>query len=825
MSRGKKSFVVILVVFIFLINLLPELVFGQELGEKDNVGFWFFHMLGRFHPMVVHFPISFILLAAVLELYSLKNYESKYRTAINTMLYAGVGFSIVSIVFGLLLKSYDEISGSLLNLHQWLGIATGVLSVATLWTVWQIKEQNRNLVLLYRSLLFGTAIGVTLAGHFGASVTHGSDYLRSVTPWANEEVLAMDENLNLSEFQGEGEVSMESKLKLLNNVRAVFAHKCYKCHSSDKMEGELRLDEKEFVFKGGENGEILIPGDPENSDIVRRINLPEGHDDVMPSKGKLLSEEEKSLIALWIQNGAIWPEGAEGQGIFRVADLAPREPNVPVDSRNFENKVDVWVDAYFREHGIEWRDVVDDKTYLKRIYLDIVGLLPEPEEIESFARDDDPEKRKKKVLELLSRDADYTLHWLSFWNDILRNDYTGTGYITKGRFSITEWLYRALEENKSYDAMVKELLSPSEESRGFIAGIQWRGTVNASQRTEMQAAQNVAQVMLGLNLKCASCHDSFISDWKLEDAYAFANIFADSTLEINRCDKPIGKYAGTRIMWEELGAIDSTATRKKKMEQLSERLVQPENGRLYRTIVNRYWAQLMGRGIIEPVDEMDNLPWSQDLLDWLAVDFEEKGSDLKDLIFQIVTSRIYQMPTVEIADPADLKAEDFVFKGMVRRRVTAEQFSDAVSQVFYPVYDYNEIKYNPYGENKTDTLPPFYTRASLVANNSFLTALGRPNREVVATDRTSEASLLEALELTNGERLNMRLKEGAEKWVSNHSSSEKIVAATYAKALGRKPNAEELKIAVEALGTNPDTGKVQDFFWAMVLHPEFQLIY
>lgn len=79
----------------------------------------------------------------------------------------------------------------------------------------------------------------------------------------------------------------------------------------------------------------------------------------------------------------------------------------------------------------------------------------------------------------------------------------------------------------------------------------------------MQAAQNVSQVFLGLNLKCTSCHNSFISDWKLTDAYAFANIFADTSLEINRCDKPTGKFTGARMLWKELGAIDSSAKEKK----------------------------------------------------------------------------------------------------------------------------------------------------------------------------------------------------------------------------------------------------------------------
>jgi hypothetical protein len=139
-----------------------------------------------------------------------------------------------------------------------------------------------------------------------------------------------------------------------------------------------------------------------------------------------------------------------------------------------------------------------------------------------------------------------------------------------------------LQQNKPYNTFVKELISPAKESQGFIQGIKWRGTINASQRTEMQAAQNVSQVFLGLNIKCASCHDSFISDWKLEEAYAFANIFSDTTLEINRCDKPTGKVAGRKILFQELGEIDAQAVTSERLKQLAEFLVQPKDGRLYR---------------------------------------------------------------------------------------------------------------------------------------------------------------------------------------------------------------------------------------------------
>ena len=179
---------------------------------------------------------------------------------------------------------------------------------------------------------------------------------------------------------------------------------------------------------------------------------------------------------------------------------------------------------------------------------------------------------------------------------MLRNDYQGTGYIDGGRKQITGWLYRALLENKPYDQFVRELISPASESEGFINGIQWRGRVNASQVREIQFSQNVSQVFFGINMKCASCHDSFIDTWKLADAYGLAAIIADRPLELYRCDKPTGKAAVPRFLWPELGSIDPSMPRAKRLERLAGLVAHPDNGRFARTIVNRLWQRLFGRG-------------------------------------------------------------------------------------------------------------------------------------------------------------------------------------------------------------------------------------
>ncbi|MEY3854691.1 MAG: hypothetical protein RIS68_705, partial [Bacteroidota bacterium] len=613
-----------------------------------------------------------------------------------------------------------------------------------------------------------------------------------------------------------------AQLQELNiNVRSILAHNCYSCHNATKTKGGLRLDKKEFIFKGGENGPILVAGNPEKSDMIRRVKLPAGHDDAMPTKGKRLSKEDIAMLEYWIQQGAPWPTGPE-KSLYRVAALEPRMPALPKATAGLSQPIDLFVNDYFKKHKITWPRSVDDKTYLRRVYLDVTGLLPSPENISEFLKDTRPNKRELLVDKLLANNEGYAQHWLTFWNDALRNDYTGTGYITNGRFGITKWLYGSLKTNKPYDKFVKELISPTKESEGFIRGIQWRGTINSSQSTEMQAAQNVSQVLLGLNLKCTSCHDSFISDWKLDDAYAFANVFSSKTLEIHRCDLPTGRMAGYGVLYNSLGKIKETNVTAERLVQLADILVQNKNGRLYRTLVNRVWAQLMGRGIVEPVDMMDNEPWSQDLLDWLASDFTANGYDMKRLMRQILISKTYQTPAVGLKEAQRLTASNFVFKGILKRRITAEQFADAVSQSFYPLYtDSAFVKKMLPADIKNDI--PF-ARASLVKNDPFLTALGRPNRENVSTSRISQANLLQALELTNGHKFNVTLRKGAEIWAQKYSTGEALVKALYVKALGREPSLKELSLAVKYIGKKPSVEGIQDLVWAVTLLPEFQLI-
>jgi len=770
----------------------------------------------------------------------------------------------------------------------------------------------------------------------------------------------------------------EKQLDQLNiDVRLLLAENCFKCHNSTKHKAELILDTQEGIFEGGENGEVIIPGNSAESELIRRVKLSSRNEDAMPPEGDRLDRDEISLLSLWINEGAHWADTT--LKLFREAPITLSKPILPLSQSSYTSAIDRWVEIYFSQNKIKWPRSIDDRKFIRKIYLDLIGKLPSPKIVENFINNSSPNKYEKVVDLLLADDSNYTTHWLSFWNDLLRNDYTGTGFITGGRKQITEWLYCALYDNMPYDNMVRDLIDPRFESEGFIKGIQWRGVVNASQRTELQAAQNISQSLLGLNLKCASCHNSFVNNVSLDQSYAFANVFADSSLQIYQCDKPTGRYTDTRFIYPELGPIAGD-TISDRLSSLAQIISSPENGRIYRTVVNRIWDHLFGRGIVTPVDDMDQMPWSQELLDWLASDFIENGYNLKDLLKKITTSQTYRLLPVD-QTPDELNKENFIFRGPLIRRISAEQFIDAFSDCIYPFYSgvyftydlpagnpqwiwHREIEldrevlpkpgsrffrkkfklrniaqieeiqmiatadsaYQIYINNKkimagndwrtpnktivdkanlaenncmaiqatndgtmpnpagllitlkvrypdqsefiitdkewksTDSFPgehwkeynfldtdwlavksygekgywgypvdfkfedsPYKARAALVAADPFSLALGRPTRENVTTNRSDEATLLQAMMLSNDDRLADNIRRGAKLWKELTGSSSQKVKDLFLILIGREPTKKELDI-LEQLAIEDSQQAWEDIIWSIIMLPEFHLL-
>jgi len=502
--------------------------------------------------------------------------------------------------------------------------------------------------------------------------------------------------------------------------------------------GGLRTDSRAALMKGGASGPAILPepGKSASSLLLQRVTGQKPPR--MPMGAPPLPEAEVAALRSWLDEGA--PDGSVSAGPTWQSKMALSGPAVPLDEA---------LGHYWTGRGFTPPEQVPDAVYARRVWLDLWGLPPTPEQLDAFLSDKSSDKRRKLVQQLLHTNRrNYGENWVSFWNDLLHND-EGVTYIGE-RKSITTWLLASLENNKPYNTMVRQLIDPEEGkgSEGFIVGVNWRGDVNASQVPVMQAAQNSSQVFLGVNLKCNSCHDSFISKWKLRDAYGMASFFAEKPLELVRCDAKTGEMSFPRFLFPELGEIpggnDMTLAERRRVA--AELFTKRENGRFPRTFVNRMWQRLLGRGFVEPVDDMDAEPWSPEVLDALSAGFVENGYDIDWLITTILTSRAYNLPIAPVAT-----GQPYVFNGPSARRMTAEQFVDSVSALT--------------GEWRVLTTakpqPGTYARDWRFKPSSLSSALGRPPRDLAVTERINDPTTLQMLELVNGQTLATLLHDGS----------------------------------------------------------------
>jgi hypothetical protein len=532
-------------------------------------------------------------------------------------------------------------------------------------------------------------------------------------------------------------------------VLPLFAHHCFKCHGDEKQKGDLNFKSRASVFDRAEP--ILVPGKSAQS-LVMKLVTSHDEEERMPPKGRPLNETEIATLRSWIDSGAPWEE-ADVNALSRKVDFRLAAPALPPGQGN---PIDRFLAPYFARHEVDANRDVEDRLFARRAWFDVVGIAPPENELDAFLADGEPGKRTRLIDRLLSEHSGYAAHWISFWQDHLRDGTKGVDeagnplcldhYHVR---PITPWLHEALLNNKPYDVFVRELVCPPDlprdpyadpkafknlprDSSGFLQGIRIGGaTPTAVQAAEVQAAQNIGQVFLGTQLKCATCHDSFVDGWKQTEVWALASVYAEKPLEIYKAENPTGEFSRAGFLFPELDRISPNAPVRERVAQLAESLTRPENGLFARTIVNRIWARLMGRGLVEPLDDMAEPAWHPELLDWVAADFIAHRYDLKHLIRQILTSRAWQMPAVAVSRTPE---NPFVFRGPWIRRLTAEQFADTLYA----------LQGRPYRAWEQRASPLF-------------DALGRPDRQLVATTRNHEATVLQSLEFLNGQNLHALL--------------------------------------------------------------------
>jgi len=486
------------------------------------------------------------------------------------------------------------------------------------------------------------------------------------------------------------------------------------------------------------------------------------------------------------------------------------------------NIIDIKAAAKWRELGLVPSPTISDAEFLRRAMLDTIGTTPTPGEIEDFLSDSDPAKRTKCVDRLLAR-PEYVDYWTLKWGDILRVNSDKLG--AQGMLAFNLWLRAAFRANVPVNRMVEELVT----AQGSIFS---NGPANyfriANNPTDL--AETTAQVFMGLRLQCARCHHHPFEAFGQDEYYGLAAYFA--RVRAKRSDE-FGLFGGDQVIYvANSGEVYQPRTGKKmaprplgdaprddttdRRRALAKWLTTEKPRWLARNIVNRYWGYLLGKGLVNPIDDLrESNPASiPDLLNALADTFIKSGYDLKALLRLILTSRVYQLSAQTVAEN---RLDNTFFTHYTLKRLTAEQLLDAIDSATGTVEKFPRI--------------PAGTRAISLPDTNyasfFLDTFGRPLRAIACEcERSSDPNLSQALHLMNGESLNRKLIQGdcrlSRMLKDPKLTDETLISRLYLITFGRHATPSEATAAKSVLADSPSRQVgAQDLFWALLNSKEF----
>jgi hypothetical protein len=467
---------------------------------------------------------------------------------------------------------------------------------------------------------------------------------------------------------------------------------------------------------------------------------------------------------------------------------------------------------------------VDDARFLRRVHIDIIGRLPTREEVRTFLADDDPNKRTAVVDRLLQR-PEYADHWANKWADLLRPNAYRVGI--KAVLNYDNWIRQQFRENRPYDEFVYDLLT----ARGstFHNGAV---TLFRDRRAPDEITTLVSQLFLGIRLECAKCHHHPFEKWGQEDFYSFAAYFARIGRKGRGLSPPIsgseeivklstkgdvlhpltGEVLEPRPLFGEAPVAEDDADRREALA----RWITNDNPFFAQVMANRVWADLMGRGLVDPVDDLraTNPASNGPLLEALAADFRDSGYDIKHLIHTITTSYVYGLSSLpnerNIADTRN-------YSRHYRQRLRAEVLYDAVTDIT-GVY------------NDFEAMPP-KSRASQIwthrIDSLFLDTFGRPDpNKDPPCERIEEATVTQTLHLMNAPALHRKVtsdKGTAAELAASERTADQIVEELYLLIYSRMPEPEEREIGRQLFAEKDMTRRqaTEDLMWALLNTPEF----
>lgn len=641
----------------------------------------------------------------------------------------------------------------------------------------------------------------------------------------------------IAKVSEQNDASHRGTVDFFKDVQPILEAKCVECHRGGKAKGGLHLDSLADAIKGGESdGTAITPGKPEHSSLIARVTS-DDEDAIMPPKGKPLSKQEIDILTTWIREGATWPE--------------------------------------IKADHLTVTALADDLAFLRRVTLDTVGVVPTMEEIKAFQKNPD----RKATINRLLKDPRWADNWMGYWQDVLAENPNMLNPTLNNTGPFRWWIYESLQDNKPMDLFVTELLRMKGSERlGGPAGF---GV--ASQNDVPMAAKGtiVSTAFLGVEMKCARCHDSPSHKSLQEDLFSLAAMLNTKELEVPMTSsvpmdkiheagrKPLiqvtlkpGSKVAPKWPFAEFcdeGAASLAQDKNDTRDKLAAIITAPQNERFAQVITNRVWARLMGRGIVEPVEDWEKgKPTHPELLRWLAREFVRGGYEVKELARIILNSQAYQRAT----DPV-LRSTSPLFTSPAPRRLAAEQIVDSLftatgkpfktEEVSLDIDNLRDLKNSislgqPHRSwmltstsNERDRPSLALPRIQAVAD--VLSSFGwRGSRQDPISKRDTDPNVLQPAILSNGTMgiwlTRLSDDHGVTQLALQKQSVEQLVDQLFLKLLTRKPTAEEEQLYVKHLSTGFDsrfqtpepssqpTTRVREKFvsWSNHLDPEATLV-
>ncbi|HVK12849.1 MAG TPA: DUF1553 domain-containing protein [Gemmataceae bacterium] len=510
----------------------------------------------------------------------------------------------------------------------------------------------------------------------------------------------------------------------------------------------------------------------------------------------------------------------------RITYLEPREGFVWTNPPEV-NYVDKHVFAKLKQMTILPSDVCTDAEYIRRAYLDLCGVLPTPDEALAFQKDPAPDKRAKLIDRLLDQ-PEYADFWALKWADVLRSNRKTIQ--VKGVHAFQLWLRDHMERNTPIDGLIRELLTANGSTFNNPPANYYRIA-----KDPQSLAETTAQLFFGVRMQCAKCHNHPFESITQDDYYSTAAWFArvktkkdvggtpgknaqdTSEIVFGIRDGEVTQPRSGQVMAPKFlkGAAPTIPPGTDRRAVFADWLTKPENPFFAKSVVNRVWFHLTGKGIVDPVDDFreSNPPSNDELLDALAKDFAANKFDLRHLIRTIMTSRTYQLS----AQPNETNKDDTkYFSHAVTKLLSAEQLLDALCDVTAVPEKFAGL--------------PLGTRAIQLpdgeVNHPFLKTFGQPARELACEcERESDSNLAQALQLINGPTINDKLRNPNNrlgKLLAEKKDERTILDALYLAALARPATDGERAPALSHVAKAQDKRKAwEDVLWAILNTREF----